>query len=308
MKHKAQHIIPKSYLKAWCDPDCPKNQTPFIWIHNKEGTISKRKSPEKSLIETDFYTIVDENGNRVLDLEHGLAGLESSFINIRKTKIDRRKNLSSEDKLLLSAFTAAMKARTKMKRDHQEKQWGQALERMDQIKEWAKTATVEQKRFMSTIERGEGPSLNYDQVKRMAERPIQTLLAPEVAAATPIYNKMALAVFETDKTSSFITSDSPCVWFDPEAYKRPPLYRSPGLACKTIEVTLPVSPTHLLLFNWQGLDGYIAVNDKIVDSVNRKTRFHCYESFIVNGNYKKSIWFDPGIEPEDSWEKVRSKK
>ena len=41
--------------------------------------------------------------------------------------------------------------------------------------------------------------------------------------------------------------------------------------------------------------------------MNRRTRFSAYEYFIVNSNTKKDIWFDPGIEPEDSWEKIQKK-
>lgn len=300
MKHKDQHTIPKSYLKPWCDPNCPKNQTPYIWIYNKEGTSFKKKSPGKSFTENNFYTIVDDEGNRILKLENGLGGLENLFTNIRRTKIDKNKNLSKEDKLIVCGFTAAMKSRTKAFKEHQAKEWGKALEAMDKMKEWAKTATSEQKKIASMMERENSPSFSYDEVKRMAESPIQTLLPPSVEVSIPIYNEMSLAILETDKTASFITSDSPCVWFDPEAYKRPHLYRSPGLGFKTIEVTLPVSPTHLLLFNWRGVEGYITIDSEKVDDLNRRTRFHSHKNFIVNGNYTKPIWFDEGVEPEDS--------
>jgi len=41
----------------------------------------------------------------------------------------------------------------------------------------------------------------------------------------------------------------------------------------------------------------------MVDEFNRRTRFQCSEYFVSNSNATKPIWFDPGVEPEDSWRK-----
>ena len=99
-----------------------------------------------------------------------------------------------------------------------------------------------------------------------------------------------------------ITSDAPCVWFDPEAYKRPFLYRAPGLAWPTIEVTLPVSPKQVLLMNHAGLNRYFKVPPHIVDELNRRTRGHADEYFVVQRNEARPIWYDLGTPPnmEDS--------
>ena len=45
---------------------------------------------------------------------------------------------------------------------------------------------------------------------------------------------MHMAILNTDDEVGFLTSDQPCVWFDPEAYKRPAMYRSIGLGYKSV--------------------------------------------------------------------------
>ncbi len=71
-KYKKQHFVPKSYLEAWCDPACPKKQTPYVWLFSCDGADIKRKSPKNIFYETDMYTILGKNGERILTLEHGL--------------------------------------------------------------------------------------------------------------------------------------------------------------------------------------------------------------------------------------------
>jgi hypothetical protein len=67
-KHKKQHFIPSSYLRAWCDPNCPENQTPYVWRFSADGLESKKKSPEKYFHENNMYTIKKADGGRDLDL------------------------------------------------------------------------------------------------------------------------------------------------------------------------------------------------------------------------------------------------
>jgi hypothetical protein len=64
VKHKRQHYVPKSYLQAWCDPNCPPGQTPYVWVFSKGGGRVRKKSPEKLFRETDMYTVrTDAEGN-----------------------------------------------------------------------------------------------------------------------------------------------------------------------------------------------------------------------------------------------------
>lgn len=310
-KHKKQHYVPKGYLKAWCDPSAPKQYTPYAWVFSKDGKTVKKKSPINLFHEKDFYTIERADGERDLTLEHGLSGLEDQFCTLRDKKLIHRQNIAPEEHIILCAFVAAMSARTKVMQTHQQEQWQKTLEMMEKMKEWAKTAKPEDKRIMAGPPRSREKkqlSLSYDEVKELAEKPIQHLLIPSIAMETPLLSKIDFAILGTNKKPGFITSDNPCIWFDPEAYKRPPAYRAPGLMYESIEITLPISPQQAILLNRKGINGYISVEENAVDNINKTTRFNAYEHYIVNSNYKKDIWFAPGKEPEDSWEKRQEKR
>lgn len=303
--------MPKGYLKAWCDPSTPKQYTPYVWIFNKGGNTVKKRAPRNLFHENNFYTIKRADGKRDLTLEHGLSELEDQFCALRDKKLKFRQSITPEEHIILCAFIAAMCARTKIMQAHQQEQWLGVLEKMEKMREWARTATPEKKKMMAGPPRSgeqKRQSLSYNEVKKVAEEPIQHLLLPSISIETPLLCEIDFVILETDIRPGFITSDNPCVWSDPEAYKRPPFYRTPGLMYESIEITLPISPHQAILLNRKGINGYISVEDNAVDNLNKKTRFNAYKHFIVNSNYKKDIWFDPGTEPEDSWEKMKANK
>jgi hypothetical protein len=138
----------------------------------------------------------------------------------------------------------------------------------------------------------------------MAEQPIQTLLAPQIKSQLPHLVRMDYVIMECSTEPGFITSDNPCVWWDPEAYKRPPIWRSPGLATPTLEISMPLSPRQRIILNWKGVRGYVTVPERLVDDANRFTRAACTEHFVSNSSSTNPIWFHPGVEPDDSWEKL----
>jgi hypothetical protein len=310
--HKKQHFVPVCYLKPWRDPAAPTDHAPYVWIFDHEGGNPRRKAPENILHETDMYTVEIPGSRRSLVLEHGLQELESTFTRIRNSKINFARSLEDREHVLLCAFVAATQTRTRASREHHRKLWEHPLRMMEDMMEWATTATPEQKRNAArTIPRtseSDRGSLNYEQVKALHENPLQHILAPMIKTLTPLLYKLDMAVLETDDEVGFITSDHPCVWSDPEGYKRPPMYRGPALMYPSIEITMPISPRHCLFLNRGGMTGYITVSPQLLDSVNRTTRFGSDEHFIVRTNFTKSTWFDPGVEPDDSWEKMHAEE
>ena len=139
------------------------------------------------------------------------------------------------------------------------------------------------------------------EVAGLVAHPLPPTIAMALEIEAPILMGMDMAIVDTPNCPGFITSDDPCVWFDPEACKRPPMHQAVGLGYRMIEVTLPVSPRQILLVNRQGRSGYFTMLEDAVDDLNRRTRWVCHESFVVNANVTKPVWFDPGEEPEDSW-------
>jgi len=310
-KHKKQHFVPACYLKAWCDPDVPPCHTPYVWLFDKDGSNVRNKAPDNIFHETDMYTIHCADGSRDLTLEHGLHDLETEFARIRNRKFNFRRRLDQTEHVLLCAFTVATQARTPAMREHQRRQWERPLRMMEEIIDWAKIATPEQKKRAAATHIPSSDSkrgMTYEQVKELHGNPLQLMLWPMIQTVTPLLRKLDLAIFVTSDKLGFITSDHPCIWFDPESYKRPPLYRGPALMYKTIEITLPLSPSHCLFLNRQGINGYIDADLGIVDELNRRVRFEAENYFVVRRNNLREYWFDPGVEPEDSWEKLHAKK
>jgi hypothetical protein len=68
----------------------------------------------------------------------------------------------------------------------------------------------------------------------------------------------------------------------------------------SIEITLPVSPRQMILLDRRGLSGHFDVRERHVDEFNRRTRFECAQYFVSFSNSTKPIWFDPGVEPDDT--------
>ncbi|MBI2844065.1 MAG: DUF4238 domain-containing protein [Armatimonadetes bacterium] len=306
-KHKKQHFIPQCYLKAWLDPSALKDPDPYVWVFSIDGNDVKKKAPRNVFFETDMYTITNADGDRNLVLERGLGQAEGDFASIRDRKISHQRPLDPMEHMRICVFIAAMQGRTRANRDHLRQQWNQPLELMDKMIEWAQTATPEQVKqalSASVATSSTRDSLSYEDVKQFVQRPLQNMLPSIVRVASPLLCRLDFAVLTTTDEIGFITSDHPVIWFDAEAYKRPPLWRAPALMYESIEITLPVSPQQCILLNRRGVTGYIPVPQSVVDENNRRVRFSAQEYFVVCRKEKRDIWFDPGEEPRDSWEKT----
>jgi hypothetical protein len=294
-KHGKQHFIPASYLAAWVDPSCPKRQAPYVWLFNKDGTGGRRKAPENIFHERDIYTIRTGERDRELVLEQSLSGLEHLFAKVRRACIEPRGTMTEDEHFTLCCFVAAMQARTPTQREHVRKQWRRHLELMDEHAARMKSAIDGERAAALRISRvsrsRDGPSLSHDQVREIVKNPMQTMLFPQIKAAAPLLQKLDLVILEADDEIGFITSDRPCIWFDPEAPKRPPMHRAPALMYPTIEITLPVSPTRCLLFNRRGVNGYSRCSSPQVDVINRRVCAYANQFIVVQRNQTRSMWF-----------------
>lgn len=284
MKNKKQHVIPACYLKAWCDPTTPAGQTPYIWRISKDGSTKKKKSPDKSFTETDRYTIRLPNGDRDLTVEHTLAGLENQFVQVLK-RIRRREKLSVWDKARLCMFTAAMHSRTKAMGAHWKEFWekvhGQVVagERKHNAKPITSLETAE-----------------------IVERANQDLVMVALQEQTPLYFAMGMSILVTNDDDGFITSDAPCTWVNPKAHTFPPGLRYPALGQPEIEVSLPLTPQHLLLISHVRYPLYTDVPQSSVDNANGIRLDFCTEEFV---SWKGSIrpdWFKVPEQQTDAWE------
>jgi hypothetical protein len=289
MDHGKQHRVPSSYLEAWCDPDLRPGYEPYVWRFPKDGGQGQRKAPHNIFAETDFYTTHLPDGQRDLSLEHGLGTIEDKFCQIRKTRIANHEPLNTAEKAWFCAFIAAMHFRTRVQRNAFQQQWGHALRVAEDLQQALDETTPEQlqkhrpPRFLGNTR---GPSLTIDDVKKLADEPIQHMLLAIIKKDLPVLTQMKLVIFTTEDDIGFNTSDHPCVWFDPEGGRRPPT-----LQPRTIEVTMPISPNSLGLLCWEDFPNYKNMTLFEVDNANRLQQMACDEYFVVRRNATKPVWF-----------------
>lgn len=296
--HKRQHWVPRAYLEAWCDPATPEGQQPYVWRFEKDGNSRSRKSPKNIFHATDLYTIQLPDGKRELAIEHGLAGLESEFVYIRDEVLARRNRISDKHRILLCAFVAAMKARSRSQLEHLHSEFRRIFGHITEFKEMMEARPPHERALAArqvSPPGGNSRTWDYEDMRTVTEGPVAPWVAGITAAQLPYLTQMNFAVLTTTSELGFITSDSPCVWFDPESYKRHPLNRGTGLGYPSIEITLPASPRQMLFLSWSDLAGYIDdVPDRVLDDLNRRTRFHAHQHFVVAYDTTKPIWFDEG--------------
>lgn len=299
MKYRRQHFIPSSYLQAWCDPQTPTGHTPYVWRFAKDGTEVKNKAPKRVFHEKDMYTVIAGDGERDLHLEANLSRVENEFAKLRNRKLAERKSLTPRERLLLCMFVAAMHSRTKAYRENQSAQWQNVLEFMERFESAFEKASPKEREHMAAA-LGGGPPVDEDRtmsredVRERVEQPIQSMLSVNVTTLAPMLFKTPFHILETPDGTDFITSDDPCVWFDPAVYLNPVPPGAGGLVSPTLQITLPISPNQMLVFG-NGLPAigvYLPIKDQeLVDNLNKRTRYSCHEHFISNSKEIRASWF-----------------
>ena len=314
-KHYAkQHFVAQCYTKPWHDSSSyGENKTPYVWVFDKDGKNPQRRAPVNIFTENDIYTFPAPDGTRDLSLEHGLQELEDKFTRIRNTTFFRGVWPDAEQMSWILAFVSTAHSRTQSFRDFHAQQWRNIRERMEDLSQSMKIASPEQRKSaasISSLERTDkSRGWSIDDVRKFEERTLQYMLPSIMSFELPVMARMAIAVFRTDDPVGFVTTDTPVMYFDPDAYKRQPIYRSPGLGCKSIEITLPLSPKLCLALTHQPeFSGFIDTPHRALNELNRLRIYCADKNFISCKNEIRPEWFQHPSMPEDSWENVRARK
>ena len=286
MKHKNQHVIPNCYLKSWCDPRTPAGHCPYIWRISRDGVTKKKKSPEKSFTANNRYTITMPNGDRNLVIENTLGGIESQFVNVL-VRIRRREQLTPRDKAHLCLFTAAMHTRAIAMGEH----WKEFYQGVHN-----QVVALEKKR--------NAPPAKSLETADMVKHAHPYLVESGVEVQAPMLFTMPMSILVTEDELGFITSDNPCIWNVPNAHRLPPGLRYPSLSQPEIEISLPLTPQHMLLISHRVYPLYVDVKQTTVDDANRLRWLDCTEEFVSWKGETRPHWLDPGKEPDDAWEKT----
>jgi hypothetical protein len=130
-------------------------------------------------------------------------------------------------------------------------------------------------------------SITIEDARVRSEEPLQHMLMQIIEEDLPVLLRMTLTFFTTDDPTGFITSDHPCLWFDPDK----PRGRMTTLQSPTVEVTMPVAPNTLLVQCWEEFSDYFPIATPLVDDANLMRRRGCDEYLIVCRNETKPVWF-----------------
>jgi uncharacterized protein DUF4238 len=285
MTYQNQHFVTASYLKAWCDPQTPNGA--WVWVVSKKERTIFKKSPKSLFTEDDFYTAYDPSGNRILALEHRLEEIEGKFISLRDNKLKNHQPLEPQDRMDLALFVSTMYARTQREKEAGKQIWRDYLEIVESLPP----------NVSSMIKR----TRDYqDVIKVHKDQPMifHLFLFVNMTAQWLFY--MNCAIYETILRPGIITSDNPCIWYDPGARNAlaPPTYY--GVGSPTLIVVLPISPKQFVIFDQSGPDGYIDLHSKpeneeeFVDDINRSTTSNCEEQIVVSEKRVKESWFAEG--------------
>jgi len=108
-----------------------------------------------------------------------------------------------------------------------------------------------------------------------------------VQGMVPHLVRIPSVVMVAPEGSAFITSDTPCVWFDKAEYERPRTGYSGGLLSPSLEITMPLSPRQMLVFaNRLRVTGYWSgLRRRDVESLNNRTLSRAEEFVVRNTRY-----------------------
>lgn len=306
---KKQHYVAKGYMEAWFDVNKAEHEHPFVWVFSKNADEQwgpgKRRSPKKLFRETDMYTRIADNGDqRDISIETTLSKIEADFCLVRRKYIEPTAPLDGYAIAILAAFVAAAQSRTPRARENVIRQWTPVLTAMENLQTHMSSLPVEERNRAGRSMRSNGKqeSMTIEDVKELVEAPLQSTVLSHVRVLMPLLAKLNLSIFCTKSSPGFIASDEPCVWYDPESYKRPPMHRGPALRYKSLEITLPLSPTRLLFWSHQDYPEYFDLdqhdfNETLVNEINRRTCGFADKSVIVNKNEFRPIWAEHGKPP-----------
>lgn len=250
--NKRNHLVPKSYLRAWATPQTDKGK---LWVMDRDLRIYPG-TPNGTLHDADFYQVRTEGGGTLSIENKYLSGIEGLYATLYRDKLSQLKPLEEEDKAVLALFVASMLARAPSLRDAQADFFKRITETMDAMN----ALLSEQKQAMAGLHVPANPEdvIPGDAVMRMAED-VPSLHSAGIPGLVSsifglIFEMKCGLIISADPENRFITADSPCVMVNPEMetrFGRDALIAQPGLAQEDIELSLPLSPRMAVLFGWK---------------------------------------------------------
>jgi hypothetical protein len=216
---------------------------------------------------------------------------------VRDNKINSEQQLDNDELIDLLTFVAVMRSRTPSSGDRWQSIWEGILSKMEEYEAFLADEDYEPEKHLKMSGRNfsEGNIITIDEARDIVEHPITTHMGHSVKTQLKEFNSFDKAVIYTEINQGFITSDNPVVWADPFVSRLPKHLRSVGLRNRTIEITMPITPRHLLFLNKYGVNGYINLMDYSSESrvetiLNANMRTFAYARKYVIKNKNQINW------------------
>jgi len=263
---KFQHYVPACYLREFVDSDG------FVWIFSRDGKTKRKQKPERTFGSNHLYTI-NVKGKKDYRIEKTLANIEGAYAKIFKDKIKKHKPLSDYEHIILCVFVAAQLQRTLRFKENEENFIQQIVEMGTQV---ALSHGVESEEVKK-----------WQEYKQDAHK---ITLVQSFPHLTKILMQMSLAFLCSPNPQKhyFITSDDPCVMFNPDLQWQK--FYGPGFGQQNVQLTLPLSPEIAVMFCWANYKGYSWLSGSRLEEFNRMTRGHCNKEFLTSSEKVKSLW------------------
>lgn len=264
--NRQQHKVPRCYLEAFTD------DTGTLWEADQRYNLRPNK-PTNVLTEHDYYTVrfPDGKGGTLHIEKEVLGSLETAYADIYDRVLKHKKSITTHDKAVLSLFIASMMERVPARREA----LNDFFKEISEVHESLKGVIPEDDARFATPVQKNANSIPLSELVKMGEDvgSLHSSSIPHtVAGIAPIIFDMKWSFMVTiDKAVPFITSDCPCVLYNPNIPEKS-IYRA-GLIQKNVQVTLPLSPELALLCGWQLNHDftYLPVPQAMVHTVNKHT-------------------------------------
>jgi hypothetical protein len=279
MDYKNQHWIPKSYLKAWCDPVC---QDKVVHVYGTDGRYLCWRPYSKIFSTDELYTVIDGRA-RDIETEKKFKTIEDEFLKVRKA-IECEEPLPADTKTLLAWYVAATRNRSPSARDHWQSFKDRVVEIGDGMAQDLAKASPAKRRVMAVPlmlrKFGASSSMPLEEARLEATEPFGKWVLRHVAIEARLLQQMSFSIMKAPHGIGFVTSDNPVVWYDANPPKSG--HRNLGLSYQDIEVSMPLTPRHCLLFHHWGEDSTGDLGQSGVDMLNSRTLARCDNCFISN--------------------------
>jgi len=277
---KRQHYLPQFYLKGFTKEE-------KLWVYDREKNEFRIQTPLNTAIEKDYYSFIDNKGEKNKSIEKMLANIEGRVVPVFD-KISKQENLSVEDKGIMSLFLSFFIYRV----PEFQKLSDEIAHKISEITIKNLISSKEQAaKWIKNYEKDTGKTFDVapETLFEYAQNPqfeitidrnttLKQMLDLSYKHKDYLFN-MDWEILRAPNNTSFITTDNPFVLLPPKGF--PIGIRGYGLRTKGVKKIIPLSLDHCILIGTPGNDfKYINSTSRMVRGINLFVASRC-DRFVI---------------------------